>query len=229
MKACILAAGVGSRLGQNIPKTMVKVSGERTILEHQLNNLRKVISADDTVVAVGFRRELIVEKFPDLTFVYNDKFATTNTSKSLLLGLREAGEDDVLWLNGDVVFDLAILELVINAAHGNLICVNTNSVADEEIKYTIDENGHINELSKGVKNGLGEALGINFVTGKDLPVLMSCLEDCDDNDYFEKGVELAISKGVKFSPLNIGERFCIEIDFEDDLMEAKKYLDGAGI
>ena len=44
---------------------------------------------------------------------------------------------------------------------------------------------------------------------------------CKDLDYHEKAVELAIERGIKFSPLNIGDRIYIEIDFEEDLEKAK--------
>ena len=44
--------------------------------------------------------------------------------------------------------------------------MNTSSVADEEVKYTLKD-GYVKELSKEVKNGLGEAVGINFIASKD--------------------------------------------------------------
>ena len=45
----------------------------------------------------------------------------------------------------------------------SFVTVNTAKVSDEEVKYTTDAEGYINELSKTVEGGLGEAVGINYV------------------------------------------------------------------
>jgi len=103
----------------------------------------------------------------------------------------------------------------------NVICVNTATVAEEEVKYTVDADGHVDALSKQVQNALGEAVGINLVSGKDKARLIECLATCDEQDYFERGIELAIERyGVKFTPVDISDLFAVEIDFDDDLARA---------
>jgi choline kinase len=87
-----------------------------------------------------------------------------------------------------------------------------------EVKYTVSENGFVDELSKTVQNALGEAVGINLVSGKDKARLIECLDACDEQDYFERGIELAIERfGVEFLPVDISDLFAVEIDFEADL------------
>ena len=99
--------------------------------------------------------------------------------------------------------------------------MNTSAVAEEEVKYTVDADGHVEHLSKQVVDALGEAVGINLVSGKDKAHLIECLADCDEQDYFERGIELAIQKhGVKFTPVDISDLFAVEIDFDDDLARA---------
>jgi choline kinase len=100
----------------------------------------------------------------------------------------------------------------------NVICVNTATVAEEEVKYTVDDDGYVNQLSKQVQNALGEAVGINLVSAKDKARLVECLVACDEQDYFERGIELAIERhGIKFAPVDISDLFAVEIDFEADL------------
>ena len=89
-------------------------------------------------------------------------------------------------------------------------------VGDEEVKYTLS-NGYVKELSKSVKNGLGEAVGINFISSVDIEKFISRLEECNDNDYFERGIELYINKGLEIHPLDITSYYCNEIDDEKDL------------
>lgn len=222
MKIIILAAGIGSRLGNPFPKPLTPLNGGKSIMETQIQNLAKHFNKHDISVVVGFKKELIMEKFPDLTYIYNQYFDATNTSKSLLKALQKNRKEDVLWLNGDVVFDSELLEVIKQeiAKKESFVSVNHSRVAEEEVKYTLKE-GFVHELSKQVKNGLGEAVGINFISQKDLPVLVSQLENCDDNDYFERGIELAIQNdGMKVKAVDISQFRCMEIDFKEDLDQA---------
>ena len=230
LQVVILAAGMGTRLGRDHPKPLTPLQDGRSILQRQLDGLRTVLGAEVPITAVvGFRCEMIMQAAPDLTFVYNPDFASTNTSKSLLRALRSSREGGVLWLNGDVVFDPAVIELALPSmqAEQSFVCVDTSTVADEEVKYTLDEHGFVQELSKTVVGGLGEAVGINYVSGADKATLIAHLESCDDQDYFERGMETSIDQaGVRFRPIDISEFAAVEVDFETDLARANNLLPG---
>jgi choline kinase len=228
VQAAILAAGLGTRLGKPFPKPLTPLTTGQSIMERQIASLRAAFGADARITAVvGYKMDLIMEAHPDILFTYNEAYDSTNTSKSLLKALRLSNPGGVLWMNGDVVFDQRVLDVV--AEHirqdRSFVCVNTDSVADEEVKYTLDDRGMIAGLSKQVVGALGEAVGINFVAGQDKPALVNRLEECDDNDYFEYGIELAIEKdGLAFEPVDISEYPCVEVDFEADLGRANSML-----
>ena len=230
LQVVILAAGMGTRLGRDHPKPLTPLNDGQTIMARQLAGLRTVLGADVPITAVvGFRSEMIMSAVPDLTFAYNPAFATTNTSKSLLRGLTCSREGGVLWLNGDVVFDPAVLELALPFLREDqsFVCVDTNTVADEEVKYTLDADGFVGELSKTVVGGLGEAVGINFVSAADKPALIEHLGACDAQDYFERGMETAIEeRGLRFRPVDISQYAAVEVDFETDLQRANTLLPG---
>jgi CDP-glycerol glycerophosphotransferase len=226
----ILAAGMGTRLGRTDPKPLTRLRDGRTILERQLDGLRGVLGDDVPITAVvGYRAKRIMAADPALQFTYNPDFAHTNTSKSLLRALRTSRAGGVLWLNGDVVFDPAVIELTLPLlrADQSFVCVDTNVVGDEEVKYTLDGDGFIHELSKTVVGGLGEAVGINYVSGADKAALIAHLERCADGDYFERGIETAIQdQGLRVRPLDISEFSAVEVDFEADLQRANTLLPG---
>jgi choline kinase len=231
LQVVILAAGMGTRLGRDHPKALTPLHDGRSILQRQLDGLRSVLGAEVPITAVvGYRCEMIMQAAPDLTFAYNPEFASTNTSKSLLRGLSNSRDGGVLWLNGDVVFDPAVLELALPClrADQSFVCVDTNTVADEEVKYTLDGDGFVRELSKTVVGGLGEAVGINFVCAADKPALIEHLGACDVQDYFERGMETAIEEyGLRFRPIDISRFAAVEVDFETDLQRANTLLPGA--
>ncbi len=231
LQVVILAAGMGTRLGRDAPKPLTPLLDGRTILQRQLDAVRDRLGPSVPISAVvGFRREMIMRAAPELAFVHNPDYAATNTSKSLLRALRATGRDGVLWFNGDVVFDPAVLDLVTPhlTAEESLVCVDTNTVADEEVKYTLGPDGYVQALSKTVVGGLGEAVGINYVCPADKPALIQHLEACADDDYFERGIETAIAEsGLRFRPVDISRYPAVEVDFEADLARANALLPGS--
>jgi choline kinase len=224
LKIVILAAGIGSRLGNPLPKPLTLLKSGKSIMEFQTENIASKYDIDDINVVVGFKKDLIMERFPELTYIYNPFFDQTNTSKSLLQALKKNRDKSVLWFNGDVVFDKLILDVLHPHIEANesFVAVNTSKVADEEVKYTLNNN-YIDKLSKEVKNGLGEAVGINFISSNDIKFLIKRLEECSDNDYFEKGLEIAIEYDqIRVIPIDISKYSCIEVDFKEDLENANK-------
>jgi len=225
MKIVILAAGIGSRLGNPLPKPLTILKSGKTIMQQQIDNLTAYFDIDNINIVVGFKKELIMEGFPDITFIYNQNFDQTNTSKSLLKALKKNHAESVLWLNGDVVFDPEIISQLMKniLANKSFVCVNNSKVGEEEVKYLLDGKGFIKELSKKVVGAAGEAVGINFISSKDISTFITRLEECNNNDYFERGIELAIEKdGMKVKALDISKFRCMEIDFQEDLDNANK-------
>jgi choline kinase len=224
----ILAAGMGSRLGRSLPKPLTELNDGRSIMQQQVDNIYQAFGADVSITTVvGYKLEHIVEAFPDHSYVYNERYDQTNTSKSLLRALQASKDGGVLWMNGDVVFDPEALvragDLV--ARERSFVSVNTAKVSDEEVKYTTDSKGHIKELSKTVEGGLGEAVGINFVARDDKAALIRRLSQVGDQDYFERGIELAIElDDLRFEPVDISDLYAVEIDFAEDLERANLFV-----
>ena len=195
IQTVILAAGMGSRLGRALPKPLTELSDGRSIMQQQHENIRAAFGADARITAVvGYRAETIIEAFPHVNYVHNERYDETNTSKSLLRALSATGKGGVLWMNGDVVFDPRILGRAMEFIERDqsFVTVNTAKVSDEEVKYTVTAEGFIKELSKTVVGGIGEAVGINYISAADKKAFMRQLQRVDDQDYFERGLELAI-------------------------------------
>ncbi|WP_025272766.1 NTP transferase domain-containing protein [Haloglycomyces albus] len=223
----ILAAGVGSRLGKPHPKSLTQLNTGETIMGRSLRLLTSRFSRVTPQLVVGFKKEVIMEEVPDVGFIYNQNYGDTNTSKSLLKALETLGPGGVLWLNGDVVFEPQVLDALLPhiATDRSFISVNTASVSDEEVKYTLGPDGYINQLSKKVENGLGEAVGINYISADDRIRLTQRLQEVDDQDYFERGVELAIEKdGLQFEAIDISAHSVIEVDFAEDLDDVNQHF-----
>ncbi len=91
------------------------------------------------------------------------------------------------------------------------------------VKYTLDADGFIDQLSKQVTPALGEAVGINYVSAADKGALIARLDEVGDQDYFERGIEFGIERdGLKFKAVDISDLYAVEVDFAEDLERANE-------
>jgi L-glutamine-phosphate cytidylyltransferase len=211
---------------ERLPKPLVRLSSGKSILQHQLEALSQYISLDQVVLVVGYKKELILEQFPNLLYVYNPNYAVENTSKSLLRALKK-WDEDLLWLNGDVLFHPSVLEGLFKASKTCML-VNAAPVHEEEVKYRLDQRpefaGRIVEVSKSVFPADGEALGINYCRREHLEPLIRHLMACEDQDYFERGIQQCINEGIPVGSECVDQSLCIELDFPEDLERANSLL-----
>ena len=98
----ICAAGLGSRLGMGVPKSLIEIGG-KPLIHWQLDMLDQV---EDVRVVVGYQAESVIEtvnaKRKDVVFVYNHSYLETGTAHSLLLGAEHCFQL-VLSLDGDLL------------------------------------------------------------------------------------------------------------------------------
>lgn len=117
MNAIILVAGKGTRLRPltyDNHKCLTEVNGQK-IIENALTNLNN-IGVKRVTLVIGYLGQQIKDTIDyswqnmQINYVENKDYDTTNTSASLLLGLHEALNDDLLLLEGDVFFEAKALE-----------------------------------------------------------------------------------------------------------------------
>jgi len=223
----ILAAGRGTRLGGDLPKPLTVLEDGRSILQQQLDNLVEAFGVDAlsrTVVVVGHRAEEIRSALPEaVRTVFNREYESTNTSKSLARGLSAIRPGSgVLWLNGDVVFDPQILRDAVELieSKSSFAVVSQGETSEEEIKYELDGQGFLSRISKTVSPGLGEAVGINYVSAYDLVHFLDGLLEVRAEDYFEAAMELTIRRGTAWRTLCVRDSYAVEVDFPEDLVRA---------
>ena len=224
MKAIILVAGKGTRLEKKIPKPLVQITNEKTILDFQVEKLSKKIGLRNIIVTVGYKKESILNHNPNLTFVYNPDFHKTQSAKSVLLAIRKIDAEDVIILEGDIFFDEELLDLLIKT-RGSSCLVDKKQCGNEESKYNLNKQKLIHNLSKLNKYSLGEYLGIILIRKKDLKNFRNELESVATNDRIDKAIEnLTTTNRLKLNPVFVEKYFCRDIDFKYDLNAVRKYV-----
>ena len=233
MKTVILAAGAGSRLKpltDHMPKCLLKV-GVKCILEMTIENLLATNNSE-IIIVTGYLenkiREFIRERFRHLqiTYIYNELYASTNNIYSLWLAKDEVLGDDMMMLDSDIVFDERIISKLQNSGYKNCLALKRHEVHDEEIKVKTDAHGCVIEIGKVVNMSLaeGESIGIEIFGIEALTELYVILDrkvvtEKEVNQFYEAAFQ-ELSDNNLFI-VDTTEYFCMEIDTEEDLKIAE--------
>jgi choline kinase len=125
---------------------------------------------DQFVIGTGYLehmvREAVATWFPtlDVTFVTNKDFRTTNNAYSLLLCRPQVERDSFILLDGDVVFDLGVIEELVERGPDSLAVRSVGQIGLEEVKITADNHDRVLAIGKHVpvRSAKGESVGIGI-------------------------------------------------------------------
>ncbi|MBI2216267.1 MAG: phosphocholine cytidylyltransferase family protein [Candidatus Rokubacteria bacterium] len=239
LKALILAAGFGSRLRpltDDRPKALVPLGG-RPVLDRTLDVLVEA-GVKSVVVVTGYRRErlaafLDTRRDVEATTVENPAYADTNTLASLLVAAPWV-DDDFLLIDGDLVFEPAVLRPLLEP--GTRLAVDRGRALDDDaVKIALD-GGHVSGVGKQLDAGLvavAESIGIAridrtsaaplFARGRE--ILASSGTSGGRQAYYEAAFQRLIAGGHWFEVADVTGLRWVEIDDHDDLRRAETLFD----
>ena len=234
----VLAAGAGRRLEsltEDLPKTLLPVDGERSILDVALANLKRV-GLERVVVVVGYAADRVSERVPEmqrrhgveLELIFNPKAEEWNNAYSLWCA-REEFAQGALLVNGDTVHPAAVEERLL-AGRGEelLIAVDqAKQLGDEEMKVRVTEEGLLERIHKRMdaSTAHGEYIGLTLIEPHAAPRLADALEATwrrDPSLYYEDGFQEYADRGGRIGIAPIGEVEWVEVDDHADLARARE-------
>lgn len=133
MKAIILAAGRGSRLGSltdDRPKCLAELGG-MTLIGRQLRTLGDA-GITDIVIVTGYRSEMLA--LPGTRRVHNPDWEDTNMVESLFRAESEFG-DDMIVAYGDIVYEPRLLDELMGSPHPISVLVDRQWRAYWEFRF----------------------------------------------------------------------------------------------
>jgi choline kinase len=232
----VLAAGAGKRLGPEtaeLPKTLLPVDGDRTILDVGLGNFAAV-GLERAVIVTGYAHERLAERVPELErrhglsleLVYNPKALEWNNAYSLWCA-RAAFADGVLLANGDTVHPASVEEALL-AARGPEVLIAVDDVkalGEEEMKVHITADGYLDRINKALDpaTAQGEYIGVTLIEPAAATALADSLEATwrrDPQLYYEDGFQELADRGGRVGTAPIGAVEWVEVDDASDLARA---------
>jgi choline kinase len=155
MKAIILSAGQGSRLGHLVddrPKCLIDFNG-RSLLDRQLDTL-EANGVHEAVVVTGFHDELVNEAIarrsggPEVRTVFNPFYKVADNTGSLFMAREELGGDCLVW-NGDTLVSRELMRRVVaNERSGICVTIDRKDAYDEDDMKVVEEGGRLKAIGK---------------------------------------------------------------------------------
>lgn len=176
----IPAAGLGSRMKSYGPKCLFTTSNGSTILNKIITNVKKVYPHCEIIVAAGFEADKVIETTPaEVRIVENQLYDKTNMVESIRLSLNNAVHNDVIIINGDLIFNVFTLQNL--TRHGSCALIDTqNRFQKNEIGVTAVE-GNAVHFSYGLPTKWAQ---IVYLTGKELDLFKTFCNDRENNKRY---------------------------------------------
>jgi choline kinase len=238
----VLAAGAGRRLRphtDNLPKALLPVDGDTTILDIALRNLASV-GLTQVVVVVGYASEAVADRADQLEqahgvtldLVHNSRAEEWNNAYSLWLAREHFGRG-VLLVNGDTVHPVSVEKTLLAAREQGsqpdlILAVDAvKKLADEEMKVVLDDRGLLRQITKQMDpvHAHGEYIGATLIEPGAAAGLADALEVTwrrDPGLYYEDGYQELADRGGDLAVAPIGDVEWVEVDDHRDLVRARE-------
>ena len=226
MKAIILSAGIGSRLGPltvKEPKCLLPI-GTSTILHRQIAMLQ-ACGIDEIVVVTGYRSEQVeeaVRSIDGVVCVFNPFYRACNVLGSFWFGQHRL-DGDFIFLHGDTIFEASILSDLVAATDDVTLAVEFGKTDAEAMKVRVEE-GTLSRISKQMEphEAQGEFIGLARIareaSGDIKKIADGEMRKGNLNSFFEAVLQFMLDADPRrrFGMIDTRGRFWREIDFQED-------------
>jgi NDP-sugar pyrophosphorylase family protein len=221
---------------------MIHVAG-KPLMEHQLDALQ-MAGVDNCTVVVGYMAESVRDYFGakyrgvSISYVENTAYAETNNLYSLCLAKPEL-DDDVLLIEGDLVFDDQLISRLVSMGDENVAIVDRFQPSMDGTVILANggvANSMVLKADQGPGFDYGPALktvNIYRLSRETLadfivPEMEDFLAKGKTDQYYEAAFAKLIETGqMSMAVMNTGRYKWAEVDTLEDLREAEKMFASA--
>lgn len=234
MRALILNSGIGKRMGELTKtknKCMAEIGEKTAIIDWQLQMLIKAEVYDVVITTGPFAEHLteyVTEKYPQIhfTFCRNPEYDTTNYIYSIALA-KQALDDDILLMHGDLVFEESVILDVLHAGSSVMVIDKTLPLPRKDFKAVVRD-GKIAKVGIEFFDQAFAAQPLYKLLKEDwTPWIANILKFCREGKrsvYAENALN-EIAEQLEIKPLDVNGRICMEVDNLEDLERAKKLFE----
>ena len=217
----IPSAGMGKRMRSYGPKSLIKITPEKNIVENQIEIINDNFTNHEIILVCGFEADKLMNNTPkNLIKIENENYENTNVVRSIGLGLRAATSENVLVIYGDLVFNEETIKNL-KPQCSSLIIDNSSTMKDDEVGCNISNN-YVEQMLPDIENKWAQ---IAFLIGDELEMFKKICWNRDKSHYFGfEAMNEIIEKGGKFKSLSPQGMKITDVDSSKDLATASEIL-----
>ena len=217
----IPAAGQGLRMKSYGAKSLIKLTPDLTVIQNQLNIIKEKFRYYEVILVTGFESYRVMRDTPDdIIKIENERFEETNVCRSIGIGLRAATTNRVLIIYGDLVFNMAALDVKLNKG-SSLIIDSSNTMTENEVGCTIT-NGLVDQVLYELPHKWSQ---ISFLVDKELEMLQDIAWNPDNERiYGFEAINQIIDNGGKFRAVSPEGIRVNDIDTSKDIIIAQDII-----
>ena len=248
MKAIILAAGTGGRLGdigKQIPKCLIKI-GKKTIVEYQIEAL-KSNNINDISIVVGYKADEVKEflKSENIKFYFNENYDKTGLLESIFCA-KDEFNDDIILLYGDIIFKADLIKKLLEDKNDFCLVADREKEIVHEAEAIFEEyhgekirkgstkvsivNDVVEKISKSLtpEETSAEYIGIAKLSKKVIEIVYKRIEELIKSGEVKKYpspsylFKWLIDNGNSIHVVYTDNLVYEEIDYKEDLDKAKE-------
>lgn len=233
VRAVVLAAGRGVRMGGTEPKTLIPLGPHKPLLHYILAGL-KTAGIDDLLVVTGFQpskvQDYVQEHWGDATYVFNARYASWGNFHSVRVALDQSPGMDVLCVNSDIVVHPDVFGRVATTRGDLVLAVQQRYNLDEEDMRVRLEKDRVRAIGKDLPKRLsqGEFAGVSLLrpigAGAYLSIASTLEWDARTQVYYED-VYGAMLGRVDARAARVDEGEYAEVDRPDDMRFASAVIE----
>ena len=240
MKAIILSAGQGSRLGHltaKQPKCLIEFNG-RSLLDRQLDVLA-ANGVDEVVVVTGFADDQIEDVLsrriggPRVRTMFSPFYQVADNLGSLFVAREEIAGDVLVW-NGDTLVSEALMARVLANRGQRGICVTVDrkdKYDDDDMKVIVGDEGRLRAIGKRIPKGVNaESIGLLAFRGDGAERFRHAIEQAmrtkEGTTIWYLRVIHHLAQNSDVWTLDIAGEEWGEVDFPEDVESAEALVKG---
>lgn len=232
MKAVILAAGLGNRLGDltsDRPKALVPVDGRELIL--RTLDFVDHPAVTERIVVTGYAgerlKEFLGKTHPDVRTVHNPHYrdGSIRTIEAALPHMS----GDFLLMNVDHIYPRRMFTRIMENASGiSAICDFDRQLVHDDMKVKLSESGRLQKIRKTLQEYDGGYIGMTFCEGRHLEQYRRSVRTARESEGDAAAVEMALAAiAASNDTVNICDvsgMGWLEVDTQEDLLRAEQTL-----
>jgi choline kinase len=224
----ILAAGMGKRLGKSSngqPKCLLRVACE-TIIGRLVRQIGACDPDPRITVVAGYKSDEVTAAVPGCSVIINPFYDITGINASIWFA-RSCFEDDLLMVNGDLIFPDDAIKAFIARFPSSFICYDSRILDPKEINVLASQDVVL-RFGVNFKDYSGAYAGVIGFSRDDGILFARLLDERikrgfnEPRTYYFAFIRSMINRhGVRFFPFNLSAFSWAEIDYANDMARAQ--------